>query len=204
MHPGRVYAALKSSVSGWSLQATLERKGYFNPFVATGKLGHERETCTGSNRKVEGEPRFESYLRNHSHRNIRLSYWISFNLNAIIFTFFFSMLVDNSCNYFIVLNTLRKKLNNKLLIYCLHPPLQCTRIPSFTVITKVLHLVSQTIPSIVGKHFRSKMWLHKIFILLIQKRFSFKKKKRLTQSPSAHAPVEWKVFCIALECQEFF
>lgn len=37
-----VYTALKSSVSSQSLQAMPERKGYFNPCLATGKLRHKR------------------------------------------------------------------------------------------------------------------------------------------------------------------
>jgi len=88
VHPKGIYIALKSSVSGWPLQAMPERKGYFN----WENWGTRELTRTGSNRKMESEPKFESYPRNHSHRNILLSYCISFDLNAIVFTFFFSSL----------------------------------------------------------------------------------------------------------------
>lgn len=95
----RVANVLCSSLSSWSLQALSERQGDFNACLASGKLGHKRQTGTGSNERREGEPRAESYLKHHSHRNILLPYCISFNPNAIIFTVVFNLfLVGNSCN----------------------------------------------------------------------------------------------------------
>lgn len=56
-------------------------------------------------------------------------------------------------------------------MHCLHPP---PLHRSSTAVTKALHLVSQPLPGIVGKHFQSKTRLHIVFISLIQKKGSFK------------------------------